>query len=174
MMLDCKHAVPLFIQNKDVITPTEVVSKLLNASNKCDSRYFLHLYLHSLFEVNPHAGKDFHDLQVWRTLDLVLIAFTMCSYSLSYWSKELFMVHLNTVCCSPEFRCLFFVFTLVYVGKCVWWSNLKTLLPVLLLWKVELYADYDQKMLLPFLRSSQHYMLEKVEAVNKLTMRMIT
>ncbi|XP_021899074.1 vacuolar protein sorting-associated protein 41 homolog [Carica papaya] len=89
MMLDCKHAVPLFIQNKDVITPTEVVSKLLNASNKCDSRYFLHLYLHSLFEVNPHAGKDFHDLQV------------------------------------------------------------------------ELYADYDQKMLLPFLRSSQHYMLEK-------------
>lgn len=31
-----------------------------------------------------------------------------------------------------------------------------------LLWQVELYADYDPKMLLPFLRSSQHYTLEKV------------
>ncbi|GKV16606.1 hypothetical protein SLEP1_g27228 [Rubroshorea leprosula] len=89
MMLDCKHAVSLLIQNRDVITPSEVVSQLLSANNKCDSRYFLHLYLHSLFEMNPHAGKDFHDTQV------------------------------------------------------------------------ELYADYDPKMLLPFLRSSQHYTLEK-------------
>ncbi|KAG6632222.1 vacuolar protein sorting-associated protein 41 homolog [Carya illinoinensis] len=89
MMIDCKHAVPLFIQNKDLISPSEVVSQLLNASNKHDHRYFLHLYLHSLFEVNPHSGKDFHDMQV------------------------------------------------------------------------ELYADYDPKMLLPFLRSSQHYTLEK-------------
>lgn len=66
MMIDCKRAVPLLIQNKDVITPSEVVSQLQNASNKCDHRYFLHLYLHSLFEVNPHAGKDFHDVQVGR------------------------------------------------------------------------------------------------------------
>ncbi|KAI5575746.1 hypothetical protein BDE02_09G001100 [Populus trichocarpa] len=89
MMLDCKRAVPLLIQNKDLISPPDVVSKLLNASNKCDSKYFLHLYLHALFEANPHVGKDFHDMQV------------------------------------------------------------------------ELYADYDLKMLLPFLRSSQHYTLEK-------------
>ncbi|XP_065621926.1 vacuolar protein sorting-associated protein 41 homolog isoform X3 [Quercus suber] len=89
MTIDCKHAVPLLIQNKDVITPSDVVSQLLNSSNKCDNRYFLHLYLHSLFEVNPHSGKDFHDMQV------------------------------------------------------------------------ELYADYDPKMLLPFLCSSQHYNLEK-------------
>ncbi|XVF05278.1 hypothetical protein REPUB_Repub05bG0158000 [Reevesia pubescens] len=89
MMLDCKHAVSLLIQNRDLITPSEVVSQLLSSGNKCGSRYFLHLYLHSLFEVNPHAGKDFHDMQV------------------------------------------------------------------------ELYAKYDPKMLLPFLRSSQHYTLEK-------------
>ncbi|KAK9999463.1 hypothetical protein SO802_019066 [Lithocarpus litseifolius] len=89
MTIDCKHAVPLLIQNKDVITPSDVISQLLNSSNKCDNRYFLHLYLHSLFEVNPHSGKEFHDMQV------------------------------------------------------------------------ELYADYDPKMLLPFLRSSQHYTLEK-------------
>ncbi|KAL4011310.1 hypothetical protein IC575_028364 [Cucumis melo] len=89
MMLDCKRAVQLFIQNKELIPPNEVVSQLFKAGDKCDFRYFLHLYLHSLFEVNPHAGKDFHDIQV------------------------------------------------------------------------ELYADYDTKMLLPFLRSSQHYTLEK-------------
>ncbi|XP_050277052.1 vacuolar protein sorting-associated protein 41 homolog isoform X2 [Quercus robur] len=89
MTIDYKHAVPILIQNKHVITPSDVVSQLLNSSNKCDNRYFLHLYLHSLFEVNPHSGKDFHDMQV------------------------------------------------------------------------ELYADYDPKMLLPFLRSSQHYTLEK-------------
>ncbi|KEH29938.1 putative chromatin regulator PHD family [Medicago truncatula] len=89
MMLDCKRAVPLYIQNRELISPPEVVKQLLNADNKSDSRHFLHLYLHSLFEVNPHAGKDFHDMQV------------------------------------------------------------------------ELYADYDPKMLLPFLRSSQHYTLEK-------------
>uniref|UniRef100_A0A2P2MIV2 Vacuolar protein sorting-associated protein 41 homolog n=1 Tax=Rhizophora mucronata TaxID=61149 RepID=A0A2P2MIV2_RHIMU len=89
MMLDCKRAVTLLIQNKDLISPSKVVSQLLAARNKCDSRYFLHLYLHSLFEMKPHAGRDFHDMQV------------------------------------------------------------------------ELYADYDPKMLIPFLRSSQHYTLEK-------------
>ncbi|KAF5744798.1 hypothetical protein HS088_TW07G00378 [Tripterygium wilfordii] len=89
MMIDCKRAVPLFIQYRDLITPSEVVSQIMGAKNTCDTRYFLHLYLQSLFEANPHAGKDFHDMQV------------------------------------------------------------------------ELYADYDPKMLLPFLRSSQHYTLEK-------------
>uniref|UniRef100_A0A7N0RCY2 Vacuolar protein sorting-associated protein 41 homolog n=2 Tax=Kalanchoe fedtschenkoi TaxID=63787 RepID=A0A7N0RCY2_KALFE len=89
MMLDCKRAVNLLIQQRDTVTPPEVVSQLLHAKNKCDSRYFLYLYLHSLFEVSPHAGKDFHDMQV------------------------------------------------------------------------ELYAEFDPKMLLPFLRSSQHYTLEK-------------
>ena len=64
MMLDCKRAVPLFIQHKDLIPPSEVVIQLLNASKTCNSHYFLHLYLHSLFEINPHAGKDYHDMQV--------------------------------------------------------------------------------------------------------------
>ncbi|KAJ4978891.1 hypothetical protein NE237_009671 [Protea cynaroides] len=89
MVLDCKRSVSLLIQHKDLITPSEVVSRILDASDKCDSRFFLHLYLHSLFEIDPHSGKDFHDMQV------------------------------------------------------------------------ELFADYDPKMLLPFLRSSQHYTLEK-------------
>lgn len=64
MTLDCKRAVPLLIQNRDIISPPEVVKQLLSSDNKPDCRYFLHLYLHSLFEVNPHAGKDFHDMQV--------------------------------------------------------------------------------------------------------------
>ncbi|CAN1131493.1 Vacuolar protein sorting-associated protein 41 homolog, partial [Linum perenne] len=89
MMLDCKRAVSLFMQNREMISPSEVVSQLLSSKAQCDSRYFLHLYLHALFEANPHSGKDFHDMQV------------------------------------------------------------------------ELYADYDPKMLLLFLRSSQHYKLEK-------------
>ena len=66
MMIDCKRAVPLLTQHRDLITPSEVVSQLLAAGKKCDSRYFLHLYLHSLFVANPHSGKDFHDMQVCR------------------------------------------------------------------------------------------------------------
>ncbi|KAK6138139.1 hypothetical protein DH2020_028119 [Rehmannia glutinosa] len=93
MMIDCKHAIPLFIQHRDLISPSDVVSQLIAAKNKCDYRYLLHQYLHSLFESNPHAGRDFHDMQV------------------------------------------------------------------------ELYADYDPKMLLPFLRSSQHYTLEKAQEI---------
>ncbi|KAJ0714190.1 putative chromatin regulator PHD family [Helianthus annuus] len=93
MQIDHKRAVSLLIQYRDVITPAEVVSQLLASKKQCDSRYFLYEYLHSLFEVNPHAGRDFHDMQV------------------------------------------------------------------------ELYAEYDKKMLLPFLRSSQHYMLEKAYEV---------
>ncbi|KAK4492678.1 hypothetical protein RD792_003498 [Penstemon davidsonii] len=89
MMIDCKRAIPLFIQHKDLINPSDVVSQLMAAKTKSEHRYFLHLYLHALFVSNPHAGRDFHDMQV------------------------------------------------------------------------ELYAEYDRKMLLPFLRNSQHYTLEK-------------
>ncbi|KAJ9554711.1 hypothetical protein OSB04_009325 [Centaurea solstitialis] len=93
MLIDHKRSVSLLIVHRDLITPAEVVSQLLAARKQCDSRYYLHEYLHSLFEANPHAGRDFHDMQV------------------------------------------------------------------------ELYAEYDQKMLLPFLRSSQHYRLEKAYEV---------
>ncbi|KAL8525316.1 hypothetical protein ACS0TY_014805 [Phlomoides rotata] len=93
MMIDCKRAVPLFIQHMNIISPSDVVSQLKAAKNKCDYRYYLHLYLHSLFESHPNDGKAFHDMQV------------------------------------------------------------------------ELYADYDPKMLLPFLRSSQHYTLEKAHEI---------
>ncbi|XP_074573992.1 vacuolar protein sorting-associated protein 41 homolog [Curcuma longa] len=89
MLLDSKRAVNLLIQHRDLIPPTEIVEQLLGTSRKCDKRYLVHLYLHALFEIDPQAGKDFHDLQV------------------------------------------------------------------------ELYAEYEPKMLLPFLRSSQHYRLEK-------------
>ncbi|GMP36080.1 hypothetical protein CsSME_00008308 [Camellia sinensis var. sinensis] len=83
MMIDCKLAVPLLTQHRDLITASEVVSQLLAAGNKCDSRYFLHLHLHSLFEANLHGRRDFHDIQACRkrikfilenafTLELVL------------------------------------------------------------------------------------------------------
>lgn len=64
MMIDSKRAIPLLIQHRDLIHPPEVVSQLMAAKTKCDHRYLLHLYLHSLFEVNPHAGRDYHDMQV--------------------------------------------------------------------------------------------------------------
>lgn len=67
MILDCKRAVSLFIQNRDTISPPEVVKQLLNADKKHDCRYFLHQYLHALFEVNPHAGREFHNMQVGFT-----------------------------------------------------------------------------------------------------------
>ncbi|XP_027177627.1 vacuolar protein sorting-associated protein 41 homolog [Coffea eugenioides] len=89
MMIDCKRATSLLIQHINLIPPPDVVSQLIAARDKCDWRYFLHLYLDALFVANPVAGRDYHDMQV------------------------------------------------------------------------ELYADYDPKMLLPFLRSSQHYTLEK-------------
>jgi len=73
MLLDCKRATVLFIQNRDLIPPSEVVPQLLKAGKnpqvlkagkKCDSRYYLYLYLHALFEVSHDTGKDFHDMQV--------------------------------------------------------------------------------------------------------------
>ncbi|EHA8589217.1 vacuolar protein sorting-associated protein 41 [Cocos nucifera] len=89
MILDSKRAVSLLIQHRDIISPSEVVRQLLHASKKCDNRLFLHLYLHSLFDIDSEGGKEFHDLQV------------------------------------------------------------------------ELYAEYEPRMLLPFLHSSHHYKLEK-------------
>ncbi|RYR74604.1 hypothetical protein Ahy_A02g009329 isoform A [Arachis hypogaea] len=125
MMLDCKHVVPLLIQHRDLISPQEVVKQLLNADVKCDCRYFLHLYLHSLFEVNPHAGKDFHDIHVWE-----ISYFIMC-------------FNCNTI---P-----IFIYHMHFSD-----GHFPIYLQI-----VELYADYDPKMLLPFLHSSQHYTLEK-------------
>ncbi|KAG0477738.1 hypothetical protein HPP92_012457 [Vanilla planifolia] len=89
MMVESKKAVPLLIQHRDHIPPSEVVEQLLGARDKCDHKYLLHLYLHSLFEIDVNAGKEYHDLQV------------------------------------------------------------------------ELYADYEPRMLLTFLRISQHYKLDK-------------
>uniref|UniRef100_A0A804UBZ1 Uncharacterized protein n=1 Tax=Zea mays TaxID=4577 RepID=A0A804UBZ1_MAIZE len=90
MIVDNKRTVHLRTQHRDIILPYEVVEQLLHTSKKCDKRYLLHLYLHALFEIDIHAGKDFHDMQV------------------------------------------------------------------------ELYADYETRMLLPFLLTSQHYRLDKV------------
>ena len=64
MILDSRKTVSLLIQHRDIIPPAEVVGQLLGASKKCDNKNFLHQYLCSLFEVDPNAGKDFHDLQV--------------------------------------------------------------------------------------------------------------
>ncbi|CAL5024780.1 unnamed protein product [Urochloa decumbens] len=89
MILDSKRTVHLLIQHRDIIPTYEVVDQLLHTDRNCDKRYFLHLYLHALFEIDIHAGKEFHDMQV------------------------------------------------------------------------ELYADYEPRMLLPFLRTSQHYRLDK-------------
>uniref|UniRef100_A0A162A733 Vacuolar protein sorting-associated protein 41 homolog n=1 Tax=Daucus carota subsp. sativus TaxID=79200 RepID=A0A162A733_DAUCS len=61
MKIDSKRAVTLLIQHMEMISPNEVVSQLLATED--DSRYFLYQYLHSLFEDDPHAGRDFHDMQ---------------------------------------------------------------------------------------------------------------
>lgn len=63
MKLDSKKTVQLLIQHKDTIPPFEIVEELLNSTDN-DRRYFLHLYLHSLFETDIHAGREFHDMQV--------------------------------------------------------------------------------------------------------------
>jgi hypothetical protein len=65
MILDSKGTVHLLIQHRDIIPPYEVVEQLLHTNKKCDKRHFLHLYLHALFEIDIHAGKDFHDMQVF-------------------------------------------------------------------------------------------------------------
>lgn len=65
MILDSKRTVHLLIQHRDIIPPYEVVEQLLHTNKSCDKRYFLHLYLHALFEIDIHAGKDYHDMQVF-------------------------------------------------------------------------------------------------------------
>ncbi|KAG6415143.1 hypothetical protein SASPL_122545 [Salvia splendens] len=122
MMIDCKRAISLFIHHRDIVSPSDVVSQIVAAKTKCDYRQFLHLYLHSLFESNPHAGRDFHDMQVYGKWNYLMV----------------FTGVLNLVLLR-----LIFLF-----GH-----------------EVELYADYDPKMLLPFLRSSQHYTLEKAHEI---------
>jgi hypothetical protein len=64
MTLDPKRAVALLVQQREFIKPSEVVSQLRKAENNSTYRYLLHEYLHALFENDPHAGKDFHGLQV--------------------------------------------------------------------------------------------------------------
>ena len=64
MIVDNKRTVHLRTQHRDIILPYEVVEQLLHTSKTCDKRYLLHLYLHALFEIDIHAGKDFHDMQV--------------------------------------------------------------------------------------------------------------
>jgi thiosulfate reductase cytochrome b subunit len=64
MTLDPKRAVALLVQQREFIKPSEVVSQLQKAENNSTYRYLLHEYLHALFEKDPHAGKDFHGLQV--------------------------------------------------------------------------------------------------------------
>eukprot|EP00252_Welwitschia_mirabilis_P005003 TRINITY_DN1539_c0_g1_i1.p1 TRINITY_DN1539_c0_g1~~TRINITY_DN1539_c0_g1_i1.p1 ORF type:complete len:997 (-),score=210.12 TRINITY_DN1539_c0_g1_i1:238-3228(-) len=87
--LDAKRAVTLLVQHRDMIRPSEVVTQIQKGGRNDTLRYALHTYLHELFEADPHAGRDFHGLQV------------------------------------------------------------------------ELYAHYEPRLLLPFLRSSQHYSLDK-------------
>lgn len=99
MILDCKRAVTLFIQHRDIISPSEVVTQLLGASKKCDNRYFLHLYLHSLFEIDLNAGKEFHDLQV-----RILFYFIFQSLSwISYITIQVFSVHNVKTCPGSSF-----------------------------------------------------------------------
>jgi vacuolar protein sorting-associated protein 41 len=71
MILDSKRTVHLLIQHRDIIPPYEVVEQLLHTSINCDKRYLLHLYLHGLFEIDIHAGKDYHDMQVLSCLLLM-------------------------------------------------------------------------------------------------------
>ncbi|RWV76910.1 hypothetical protein GW17_00062341, partial [Ensete ventricosum] len=73
MILDSKRAVHVLILHRDFIPPSEVVGQLLGASKKCDEKSLLHLYLHSLFEIDPQAGKEFHDLQ-----NLSVVVFFCC------------------------------------------------------------------------------------------------
>ncbi|XP_024396785.1 vacuolar protein sorting-associated protein 41 homolog [Physcomitrium patens] len=93
MELNGKRAVQMLINQSDSIDATEVVSQLQKEDVKDKLREYLHLYLHSLFEKDPTAAKEYHGLQV------------------------------------------------------------------------ELYADYEPRLLLPFLRSSHYYSLDKAYEV---------
>ena len=65
MILDSKRAIHLLIHHRDIIPPFEVVEQLLHTSKSCAKKYLLYQYLHALFEADIHAGKDYHDMQVF-------------------------------------------------------------------------------------------------------------
>lgn len=62
MKLNAKRTVALLVQQSDTISASEVVGQLKKAGP--DQRQLLHSYLHALFEKDPNAGKDFHNMQV--------------------------------------------------------------------------------------------------------------
>lgn len=64
MELNGKRAVQMLINQSDSIDATEVVSQLQKEDVKDKLREYLHLYLHSLFEKDPTAAKEYHGLQV--------------------------------------------------------------------------------------------------------------
>ncbi|KAL6499759.1 Vacuolar protein sorting-associated protein 41 [Orobanche gracilis] len=149
MAIDCRRAVLLFIQYRDIISPSDVVSQLTAAKNKCDYRQFLHLYLHALFESNPHAGRDFHDMQR-----------LVYSLGLGYYFSVINIVMEDT--------------SKLFVSSAISWVRdfrsrtsclQQNFCAEFILGRIELYADYDPKMLLPFFRSSQHYTLGKAHEI---------
>ena len=64
MRLNGKRAVQMLINQSDSTDPTEVVSQLQKEDEDGKLREYLHLYLHSLFEKDPTAAKEYHGLQV--------------------------------------------------------------------------------------------------------------
>ena len=64
MRLNGKRAVQMLINQSDSTDATEVVSQLQKEDEDGTLREYLHLYLHSLFEKDPTAAKEYHGLQV--------------------------------------------------------------------------------------------------------------
>ena len=58
MEIDEKRAVKLLIGNLQIISVEHIVRQLLN------HRKQLHLFLYALFQKDPQAGQDFHEMQV--------------------------------------------------------------------------------------------------------------
>jgi hypothetical protein len=76
MRLNGKRAVQMLINQSDSIDATEVVSQLQKEDQDGELRKYLHLYLHSLFEKDPTAAKEYHGLQVFA-ISLVLTHLTV-------------------------------------------------------------------------------------------------
>lgn len=64
MRLNGKRAVQMLINQSDSTDPSEVVSQLQKEDKDGKLREYLHLYLHTLFEKDPTAAKEYHGLQV--------------------------------------------------------------------------------------------------------------
>lgn len=64
MRLNGKRAVQMLINQGNSIDAAEVVSQLQKEDAEGELREYLHLYLHTLFEKDPTAAKEFHGLQV--------------------------------------------------------------------------------------------------------------